>query len=134
MWEGEDLLAAGGGLFSTSPDLFRFCQMMLNNGQLDGVRIVSRKSVEKMTMNHLKHVHVEAREVHLDDKKYDLGWSIAHRSILTPGTYGHEEGEQINMLIDPAEELVAVYSFPTIIAWVPEALISPMAIIWSGLE
>jgi CubicO group peptidase (beta-lactamase class C family) len=133
-WESEDLFAAGGGLSSTSRDLFRFCQMMLNNGQLDGVRIVGRKAVEKMTSNHLNNVPADAWEVHLDDKKYGLGWSIAYRSILTPGTYGHEGAGRVNMLIDPVEDLVAIYFVPTAIEWMPESLICPMAIIWSGLE
>ena len=47
------LLNGGGGLVSTSADYARFCQMMLNLGELDGVRILSRKSIQLMTSNHL---------------------------------------------------------------------------------
>lgn len=45
----------GGGsqLVSTARDYLRFCQMLLNGGQLDGVRILSRKSVELMSADHL---------------------------------------------------------------------------------
>ena len=43
----------GGALVSTAADYARFCQMLLNGGELDGTRIVSRKSVELMTQNHL---------------------------------------------------------------------------------
>jgi CubicO group peptidase (beta-lactamase class C family) len=45
--------SGGGGLLSTAEDYARFCQMLLNGGELDGVRILSRKSVEWMTSNHL---------------------------------------------------------------------------------
>ncbi|MBN2531487.1 MAG: beta-lactamase family protein [Spirochaetales bacterium] len=132
--EQKELFNAGGGLYSTLNDLFRFGQMMLNNGQLDGVRIVSRKSVETMISSHLKNVPADAWEVHQDDKKHGLGWSLEYRSIVTPGTYGHEGAGRVNLIVDPAEELVAVYFVPTTIEWVPESLICPMAIIWSGLE
>ncbi|HEX8571549.1 MAG TPA: serine hydrolase domain-containing protein [Allosphingosinicella sp.] len=47
------LLAGGAGLVSTTSDYHRFCTMLLNRGELDGVRIVSRKTVELMTSNHL---------------------------------------------------------------------------------
>ena len=46
-------LSGGGGLVSTALDYHRFCRMLLNHGELDGVRIVSRKALELMTMNHL---------------------------------------------------------------------------------
>ena len=45
--------SGGAGLVSTAPDYARFLQMMLNNGELNGVRLVSRKTVELMTMDHL---------------------------------------------------------------------------------
>ena len=47
------LLSGGGGLFSTTGDYARFMQMLLNGGQLDGVRILSPKTVELMMANHL---------------------------------------------------------------------------------
>ncbi len=43
----------GSGLVSTPRDFFRFAQMLLNGGRLDGVRILSRKTVELMTSDHL---------------------------------------------------------------------------------
>ncbi len=46
-------LSGGGGLVSTTLDYHRFCRMLLNHGELDGVRIVGRKTLELMTMNHL---------------------------------------------------------------------------------
>ena len=45
--------SGGGGMVSTAADYSRFCQFLLNGGELDGVRLVSRKTVELMTANHL---------------------------------------------------------------------------------
>jgi CubicO group peptidase (beta-lactamase class C family) len=45
--------SGGGGLLSTAEDYARFCQMLLNGGELDGVRLLSRKTIEWMTSNHL---------------------------------------------------------------------------------
>jgi CubicO group peptidase (beta-lactamase class C family) len=45
--------SGGGGLFSTAGDYARFAQMLLNGGELDGVRLLSHKSVELMTSEHL---------------------------------------------------------------------------------
>ena len=46
-------LSGGGGLVSTMGDYLRFCQMLLGGGELDGVRVLGRKTVEFMTVNHL---------------------------------------------------------------------------------
>ena len=46
-------LSGGGGLVSTALDYHRFCQMLLNGGELEGERIIGRKTLELMTMNHL---------------------------------------------------------------------------------
>jgi CubicO group peptidase (beta-lactamase class C family) len=45
--------SGGAGLLSTAMDYARFCQMLLDDGQLDGVRLLSRKSVQLMRSNHL---------------------------------------------------------------------------------
>jgi len=47
------LLSGGGGLVSTALDYHRFCRMCESGGTLDGVRIVGRKTLDLMTMNHL---------------------------------------------------------------------------------
>ena len=47
------LLSGGGGLVSSTLDYHRFCAMCLNGGVLDGVRLVSRKTIALMTANHL---------------------------------------------------------------------------------
>ncbi len=47
------LLSGGGGLVSTALDYHRFCRMCLNGGELDGARILGRKTLDLMTQNHL---------------------------------------------------------------------------------
>src|SRR3954470_16349845 len=47
------LVAGGAGLVSTAADYHRFCTMLINGGELEGARIVSRKTLELMTANHL---------------------------------------------------------------------------------
>src|SRR5262247_2788068 len=49
----RSFFSGGGGLLSTAPDYFRFTSMMQNLGELDGVRLLGRKTVELMTMNRL---------------------------------------------------------------------------------
>ena len=47
------LLSGGGGLVSTALDYHRFCRMLLNGGELDGERLLGRKTLDLMTVNHL---------------------------------------------------------------------------------
>jgi CubicO group peptidase (beta-lactamase class C family) len=47
------LFSGGGGLVSTAPDYLRFCQMLLNDGELDGVRVLTARAVKEMTTNAL---------------------------------------------------------------------------------
>jgi len=47
------LVSGGGGLVSTASDYARFCRMLLNKGELDGVRLIAPKTLALMTANHL---------------------------------------------------------------------------------
>src|SRR5437667_2581919 len=60
--------SGGGGLCSTAEDYYRFCQMMLNGGELNGVRLLSRKSVELMSENHT--------QGKLQEMGYGLGFGV----------------------------------------------------------
>lgn len=54
LWaKGWSFNSGGGGLASTVADYYRFCRMLLNGGALDGVQIISPKTLELMTANHL---------------------------------------------------------------------------------
>ena len=53
-WDGPARFeSGGGGLLSTTADYHRFCTMLVNGGELDGVRLVSPKTLALMTANHL---------------------------------------------------------------------------------
>ncbi len=51
--QAPKLISGGGGLASTALDYHRFCQMLENGGELDGARLLGRKTIDLMTMNHL---------------------------------------------------------------------------------
>jgi CubicO group peptidase (beta-lactamase class C family) len=61
----------GGGLVSTAGDYARFGQMLLNGGELDGVRIVSRKTVEYMTSD-----HSEGIKITMPQWESGYGWGL----------------------------------------------------------
>ena len=52
--EGETFFSGGGGLVGTAGDYLRFCQMLLNGGELDGVRVIEADTAALMTRNHLR--------------------------------------------------------------------------------
>ncbi|MBN2354431.1 MAG: beta-lactamase family protein [Spirochaetales bacterium] len=132
--KGKNIQAADSGLHSTLPDLFKFGRMMLGNGRLGDARVISRKSVEKMTSNRLRHLSAEEGAMRLDPKKYGFGWSILSLSIVSPSAFGLEAPGRASLLIDPEEDLAAVFFTPAAGPPAPEALTVPPAVVWSGLE
>lgn len=125
---------AGGGLYSTLGDLFRFGQMLLNGGTLDGIRILSRKSVEKMTDNAL-----DSRTFgfcwggSFASMTYGLGASITGAGEwIREGTYGHEGAGRCKLLMDPKQKSVIVFFVPSVSDWCPESITGTQNIIGSG--
>ena len=53
------VLSAGGGLVSTPADYVRFCQMLLNGGELEGHRLLGRKTIDLMTERHWSPIPIE---------------------------------------------------------------------------
>ncbi len=111
----HDAFQGGSGLVSTAPDYLRFCQMLLNGGELDGVRILGRKTVELMTTNHLapELLPYESGGQHLPGMGYGLGVGVlmdpAQAQMLgSAGTYGWPGVAETNFRVDPREELVAI--------------------------
>ncbi|MGC9997911.1 MAG: serine hydrolase domain-containing protein [Terriglobia bacterium] len=97
--------SGGGGLCSTAEDYYRFCQMMLNNGKFDEVQVLSRKSVELMTID-----HVQGK---VDGMGYGLGFGVNSepRYLTELGSVGgfYWGGfYYTDFVIDPKEDLVAV--------------------------
>ena len=108
--EGRIFPSGGGGLFSTSGDYARFGQMLLNGGELDGVRILGRKTVELMETNHLSGLSRQT----IDANDYDgfgLGGSVrvslersARLGLL--GQFGWSGAATTDFRIDPRERLL----------------------------
>ncbi|HVQ38986.1 MAG TPA: serine hydrolase domain-containing protein [Pyrinomonadaceae bacterium] len=100
--------SGGAGLLSTARDYARFLQMMLNGGELDGHRILSRKSVELMTVDHL------GSRTFREGEGFGLGFSVVKDlgGRGTPGSvgeYGWGGAYHSVYWVDPKEQLVVVY-------------------------
>jgi CubicO group peptidase (beta-lactamase class C family) len=102
-------LAGGQGLVSTAADYLRFAQMLLNGGELGGVRILSRKTVEYMTSDHLGSIRGPG-----PGYGFGLGFAVRHASGLssssgTGGDYNWAGFGGTYFWVDPKERLVAVW-------------------------
>jgi CubicO group peptidase (beta-lactamase class C family) len=100
--------SGGAGLLSTATDYARFLQMILNEGELDGVRVLSPKTVALMSVNHLDEAEFAPGE------GFGLGFSVLEDLGLRgrPGSVGElgwGGAYHTSYWIDPAEELVVVY-------------------------
>jgi CubicO group peptidase (beta-lactamase class C family) len=114
-WASPPVFESGaGGLVSTVDDLFAFGQMMLSEGQHGNQRILSRRSVELMTTDHIT---PEQKAVSgffpgfWDDHGWGFGVSIVTRRndlAATPGRYGWDGGYGTSWYVDPGEELVGI--------------------------
>jgi len=99
------------GLWSTAPDYARFAQMLLNGGELDGARILSRKTVELMTLNHLP---PEIGNIGAPGTGYGLGVSVqidvaADANLSSLGAFGWSGAATTHFIVDPKEDLVAIF-------------------------
>ncbi len=115
-------LSGGGGLVSTTTDYLRFCQMLLGGGELDGVRILGRKTVELMTSHHLPR-DGDLQSVAMPGGYGEVGFAgmgfgltvavakapAATQVIGSPGEYMWGGAASTIFWIDPAEELTVVF-------------------------
>lgn len=98
------LLSGGGGLVSTARDYMRFCQMLLNKGQLDGARLLRSETVEMMTSNHLPDGVTRGR-----GEGFGLGFSVRTEDGTSPkGEYGWGGMASTHFWISPRDELIVV--------------------------
>ena len=100
--------SGGAGLLSTARDYARFLQMTLNGGELDGARILSPKTVELMTVDHLAGISFR------NGQGFGLGYYVledlgANGRLGTEGEYGWGGAYHSTYWVDPAEDLVVVY-------------------------
>jgi len=106
------LLLGGAGLTSTLDDYARFCMMLLNDGELDGVRILSRKSVELMRSNHLG----DLPRAGLLGEGYGFGLTFAvnlgpgkSATVGSEGEYYWGGAAGTAFWIDPKEHMMGVF-------------------------
>ena len=108
--KSRKICSGGGGLLSTISDYLQFCQMLLKNGELNGQQLLSRKTIEMMTCNHL------SGNIHPYNQKgvgFGLGFSVvtdlAQSGILgSEGIYRWGGAASTTFWIDPKEELIAI--------------------------
>jgi len=113
-------VSGGGGLVSTATDYFRFCQMLLNGGELDGVRLLSPHTVKYMRTNLLgsqvgldRGVPEFVTGYHQNSLGFGLGFAVAKNPAHLSGPVGEGEfwwggAATTEFWIDPENELVAV--------------------------
>ncbi len=108
------LFSGASGLVSTAADTLRFCQMMLNGGVLEGVRLVSRKTVELMTTNHLP---PDLLPYGVGTPKLGQGFGLGvsvimdlaqYRGIGSVGAYDWSGMANTSFWIDPKEALIGL--------------------------
>ncbi|MBX9931753.1 MAG: beta-lactamase family protein [Methylobacterium sp.] len=112
------LASGGGGLVSTASDYLRFCRFLLGRGELDGMRLLGRKTVDLMLMNHLGGDLAAMGQPRFSESSYTgigfgLGFSImldpARAQIVgTPGEAAWGGLASTSFWIDPAEDLSVV--------------------------
>ena len=112
------LPSGGGGLVGTAGDYMRFCRFLLNEGELDGVRLLGRKTVELMMSNHLDGDMAAMGQARFSESTYTgigfgLGFSVmlnpARAQIVgTPGECAWGGAASTAFWVDPAEELAVV--------------------------
>jgi CubicO group peptidase (beta-lactamase class C family) len=102
--------SGGGGLVSTASDYLRFAHLLLNKGELDGVRLLGRKTVELMTMNHLPDgLHPWEDPFRGFGLGVDVLTDVAKAQIPgSVGTYGWGGAANTNFWVDPREELIGL--------------------------
>ena len=109
---GRGFAAGGAGMFSTIGDYARFGQMLLNGGELDGVRILGRKTVELMMANHLNHLARTTTEFS-EAEGFGLGGSVrvdlAKGNMLgSLGQFGWSGAATTYFNLDPKEETIVL--------------------------
>ncbi len=125
-------LSGGAGLLSTASDYARFLQALLNGGELDGVRILGRKSVELMTTDHLRGIDYQP------GMGFGLGFSVVkqlgQRGLPgSVGEWGWGGAYHSTYWVDPVERLVVVHLTQVIPAGGLEDYEIVRAMVYAGL-
>jgi CubicO group peptidase (beta-lactamase class C family) len=116
-----DAFSGGGGLVSTAGDYHRFTQMLLNEGELDGTRLLGPRTLRHMASNHLPgHVDLEAfgrplfSETTFDGVGFGLGFSVVEDPVAgkvpnSAGTFAWGGAASTAFWVDPAERVTVEF-------------------------
>lgn len=112
--EPATFFSGGGGLVSTTMDYARFTQMLLNEGELDGVRLLGKKSVELMRTDHLGDIKKNGPLIARDG----IGFGLTFAVTLDPGQVGSLDSKGVyrwggaagtRFWIDPVEDMITIF-------------------------
>jgi len=121
---GVQFYSGAGGLTGSAEDYLQFCQMLLNGGQLNGVRILSRKSVELMTDNAVGDLTLaNYNELEQNLRGYGFGLGVRVRIstgasgwLGSVGDYGWAGANGTYFWIDPKEQVIGIIMMATRVA------------------
>ncbi len=118
---GRKNLSGGGGLLSTLHDYYRFCRMLLGGGRVGAARLIGRKTLELMTLNHLPgNATLEERgdtiftESGMTGMGFGLGFAInlgpaATRNVGSPGIFSWGGMASTYFWVDPHEDMIVIF-------------------------
>jgi hypothetical protein len=111
----QTFFSGGGGIVSTVPDVLRFCQMLLNGGELDGVRILKPETVRLMMTNSVPpEMHFAGHEA---GPAFGTGWGLGFAIRTNPdfslipgavGSFNWQGSWGTFFSVDPVEKLILV--------------------------
>jgi len=111
----QTFFSGGGGIVSTVPDFLRFCQMLLNGGELDGVHILKPETVRLMMTNSLpSDMHLAGHEA---GPAYGTGWGLGFAIRTNPdfswipgavGSFNWQGSWGTFFSVDPVQKLILV--------------------------
>ena len=111
----QTFFSGGGGIVSTAPDFLRFCQMLLNGGELDGARILKPETVRLMMTNSLPpDIHIAGHEA---GPAFGTGWGLGFAIRTSPdfslipgsvGSFNWQGSWGTFFSVDPVQKLILV--------------------------
>jgi CubicO group peptidase (beta-lactamase class C family) len=119
-YRARTYFSGAGGIVSTAADYYRFCSMLLNGGELDGVRTLGPRTLKLMTLNHLPGGNDLATVGQLagETSREGIGFGLGFAMLLdpavaqitgTPGEYYWGGAASTAFFVNPAEELVMLF-------------------------
>jgi CubicO group peptidase (beta-lactamase class C family) len=121
MVQPPKFLSGGGGLVGTGPDYLRFCLMLANGGELDGVRLLGPRTLGYMARNHLPGGKLlneigqsTFSEAAMEGTGFGLGFSViedaaALQNLASEGEFAWGGAASTAFWVDPVEDICAVF-------------------------